>query len=200
MTTVLCQVASVCLTLRPCEPYSRQAPLSWDSAGKNTGMGCHALPQGIFPTQGSNLCLPHCGRTLYHRSQQGRSNMTATATRNGFAREVIAGSHTLGALPPPAHIPELTQPSGSRQSQSRDSAPFSTLPEKKAREGGRISRSKALKKKKTKKACGAARRAPTPVPGKARPGRGPGPLTLELHRGSCSRAPTGRAPGAASPF
>ena len=29
----------------------------WDSPGKNTGVGCHALLQGIFPTQGSNLCL-----------------------------------------------------------------------------------------------------------------------------------------------
>ena len=26
-----------------------------DSPGKNTGVGCHALPQGIFPTRGSNL-------------------------------------------------------------------------------------------------------------------------------------------------
>ena len=25
--------------------------------GKNTGVGCHILLQGIFPTQGSNLCL-----------------------------------------------------------------------------------------------------------------------------------------------
>ena len=29
----------------------------WDSLGKNTGVGCHALLQGIFPTQGSNACL-----------------------------------------------------------------------------------------------------------------------------------------------
>ena len=28
----------------------------WDSVGKNTGVGCHAL-QGLFPTQGSNSCL-----------------------------------------------------------------------------------------------------------------------------------------------
>ena len=28
-----------------------------DSPGKNTGVGCHALIQGIFPTQGSNLHL-----------------------------------------------------------------------------------------------------------------------------------------------
>ena len=26
----------------------------WDSPGKNTGVDCHALLQGIFPTQGSN--------------------------------------------------------------------------------------------------------------------------------------------------
>ena len=29
----------------------------WDSPGKNTGVGCHALFRGIFPTQGSNRCL-----------------------------------------------------------------------------------------------------------------------------------------------
>ena len=29
-------------------------------------MGCHFLLQGIFPTQGSNLGLPHCRQTLYH--------------------------------------------------------------------------------------------------------------------------------------
>ena len=28
-----------------------------DSPGKNTGVGCHALLQGIFHTQESNLCL-----------------------------------------------------------------------------------------------------------------------------------------------
>ena len=31
-----------------------QAPLSWDSPGKNTGVGWLALLQEIFPTQGSN--------------------------------------------------------------------------------------------------------------------------------------------------
>ena len=29
----------------------------WDSPGKNTEVGCHALLQGIFPTQGSNPSL-----------------------------------------------------------------------------------------------------------------------------------------------
>ena len=31
----------------------------WDFPGKNTGVGCHLLLQGIFLTQGSNLCLLH---------------------------------------------------------------------------------------------------------------------------------------------
>ena len=30
-----------------------------DSPGKSTGVGCHALLQGIFPTQGMNLHLLH---------------------------------------------------------------------------------------------------------------------------------------------
>ena len=41
----------------------------WDSPGKNTGVSCHALLQGIFPTQGSNLGLLqflHCRQILYH--------------------------------------------------------------------------------------------------------------------------------------
>ena len=42
-----------------------------DSPGNNTGVGCHALLQGIFPTQGSNPGLPHCRRILYHLSHQG---------------------------------------------------------------------------------------------------------------------------------
>ena len=41
---------------------ARQAPLYGDSPDKNTGVGCHALLQGIFLTQGLNshlLCLLH---------------------------------------------------------------------------------------------------------------------------------------------
>ena len=37
---------------------------SWDSPGKNTGVGCHFLLQGIFPTQRSNPSLLHCRQTL----------------------------------------------------------------------------------------------------------------------------------------
>ena len=52
-----------CLTL--CNPMDCSPPGSsvhGDSPDKNTGVGCHALLQGIFPTQGSNpylFCLLH---------------------------------------------------------------------------------------------------------------------------------------------
>jgi len=38
---------------------ARQAPLPWDSPGKNSWIGCCFLLQGIFPTQGSNPRLLH---------------------------------------------------------------------------------------------------------------------------------------------
>ena len=62
----------VCVCVRPARTLSRfsrvqlfailrttarQAPLTWDSPGKNAGVGCHSLLQGIFLTQGSS-CIP----------------------------------------------------------------------------------------------------------------------------------------------
>ena len=41
------------------------------SPGKNTGVGCLALLQGIFPTQGLNPGFLHCRQILYLLSQQG---------------------------------------------------------------------------------------------------------------------------------
>ena len=63
----------VCVCARACTPscFSRvgllatlqtvaqQAHLSGDSPGKNTGVGCCALFQGVFPTQGLNPGLLH---------------------------------------------------------------------------------------------------------------------------------------------
>ena len=37
----------------------------------NTGLDCHSLLQGIFPTQGSNPDLPHCRQILYQLSHEG---------------------------------------------------------------------------------------------------------------------------------
>ena len=69
---VLCLVAQSYLTL--CDSMDCIPPDSsvhGDSPGKNTGVGCHALLQGIFPTQGSNPGLPHFRQILYQLSHQG---------------------------------------------------------------------------------------------------------------------------------
>ena len=61
----------------------------WDSLGKNTAVGCHALLQGIFLTQGSNLhlsCLLHCqagclpGKPLYWDALGQTTNWIGTQT------------------------------------------------------------------------------------------------------------------------
>ena len=41
-------------SLQPYELSLSRLLCPWDSPGKNTGDGCHALLQGIFPTQRSN--------------------------------------------------------------------------------------------------------------------------------------------------
>ena len=43
----------------------------WNSVGKNTGVGCHSLLPGIFPTQGLNRGLLHCRQILYQLSYKG---------------------------------------------------------------------------------------------------------------------------------
>ena len=42
-----------------------------DSIGKNTGVGCHFLLQGIFPNQEPNPGLLHCRQILYQLSYEG---------------------------------------------------------------------------------------------------------------------------------
>ena len=63
---VQCQSCPTLCNPKDCSPPGSSA--HGDSPGKNTEVGCHALLQGIFPTQGSNLGLPHSRQTLYHLS------------------------------------------------------------------------------------------------------------------------------------
>ena len=70
--TVLCLVTQSRLTLS--DPMDCSLPGSsvhGDSPGKNTGVGCYALLQGIFPIHGSNPDLPYCRRILYCLSHKG---------------------------------------------------------------------------------------------------------------------------------
>ena len=54
----LCLVTQLCPTL--CDPVDCSplgSSVHGDSPGKNTGVGCHALLQGLFLTQGLTLAL-----------------------------------------------------------------------------------------------------------------------------------------------
>ena len=58
-------------SLRPYGLQPTRLLCPWDSPGKNTGVHCHALLQGIFPTQGLNLhllCLLHWQAGLFTTS------------------------------------------------------------------------------------------------------------------------------------
>ena len=60
--TLVCICANAlqsCSTLRPSELPPARSLCPWDSPGKNTGVDCYALLQGIILTQGSNLGLLH---------------------------------------------------------------------------------------------------------------------------------------------
>ena len=70
----MCLVASFASdSLEPQRVYysSPGSSVHGDSPGKNTGVGCHTLLQGIFPTQGLNPGLLYCRSLLYHLSHQG---------------------------------------------------------------------------------------------------------------------------------
>ena len=65
----------------------------WASPGKNTGMGCHFLLQGIFLTQELNPGLPHCRQTLYHLSHQGSLKRTRKDKgKNGGSERLLFGA------------------------------------------------------------------------------------------------------------
>ena len=62
---VSCSVVSDSLRPQGLQPPRLFYP--WNSPGKNTGVGNHFLPQGIFPTHGLKPGLL-CRRILYHLS------------------------------------------------------------------------------------------------------------------------------------
>ena len=69
-------VTQSCLTL--CYPMDCSPPGSSVHEifpGKDTGVGCHFLLQGIFPTQGSNPGLLHCRQILYRVSYKLRFSL-----------------------------------------------------------------------------------------------------------------------------
>ena len=80
---------------------ARQAPLSIDCPSKNTGVGCHALLQGIFLTQRSNPCLLY----LLHW-QVGSLSLTPPENSNYFFYQERKIN-----VPPPGPLPFSSPPS-----------------------------------------------------------------------------------------
>ena len=78
----------------------------WDSPGKNTGVGCHLLLQGVFMTQGSNLCLlrwqvnslplNHLGKTIISYYYKTSSNIRISS-RNFCSRSPSPNTFLFGA-------------------------------------------------------------------------------------------------------
>jgi len=54
-----CCCSATQLNTIPCGLQPARLLCPWGSPGKNTGVDCHFLRQGIFPTQGSDLCPLH---------------------------------------------------------------------------------------------------------------------------------------------
>ena len=69
---VLCWLTQSCPILwDPIDCSLPGSSVRGDSQGKNPGVGCHALLQGIFPTQGSNPGLLNYRQILYCLSHPG---------------------------------------------------------------------------------------------------------------------------------
>jgi len=68
-------------SLRPHGQWPSRLLCSWDFKGKNNGVGFHALPQGIFLTQGWNTCLLH----LLHWQMGSLQLVPPGKTDNGIA-------------------------------------------------------------------------------------------------------------------
>ena len=66
---VTCSVVSNSLRPHGLKPTRLLCP--WDFPGKNPGVGCHSLLQGIFPTQGLNPGVLDCRQILYCLRHQG---------------------------------------------------------------------------------------------------------------------------------
>ena len=93
-----------CLTLRCYGLQHARLLCPRDSPGKNTGVGCHFLLQGIFLIQESNPCLQHCRQILYRLSvlQSGAFHWGAFPTREKL--KPSKGSGACGTESPPLTV------------------------------------------------------------------------------------------------
>ena len=80
----------------PWTPGPARLLCPWDSPGKNTGVGCHFLLQGVFLRQGLNLVLLHYRQILY--------SLTQIFHRQQFFIELYTNSPFLFLLGDKTHV------------------------------------------------------------------------------------------------
>ena len=80
---LLCSRSVVPDSLQPqgLQPTSLLCP--WESPGKNTGVGCHLLLQGVFLTQGSNpsLLSPVLAGSFFTSEPPGKPRQSQMSSR-----------------------------------------------------------------------------------------------------------------------
>ena len=84
-----CLVPTSCPTLFNSMYYRLLGLCPWDSPGKNTGVGCHFLLQGIFPTQRLNLSV------LYWQTDYLPLIITAHQIKTQFSPEPVPPTGSL---------------------------------------------------------------------------------------------------------
>ena len=73
----------------------------WNSPGKNTGVGCHALLQGIFLSQGSNLhASPATAGGFYSTEPPGKSLLCENTAKSQTSMNQEVGPFPLNLLVP----------------------------------------------------------------------------------------------------
>ena len=124
-------VTKSCPTLVTPWTVAHQAPLSRDFPGKDTGVGCHFLFQGILLTQGSNLSLLYCRQILYCWATweaPGKRTVNTWESSPGFMRSFIAKGLT---MPGKALLAPIDRGKGLiyvRVPRPSDCLPFTPLP------------------------------------------------------------------------
>ena len=104
----------------------------WNSPGHSTGAGSLSLLQGIFPTQRSNLGLPHCRWILYQLSHQGVPRILEWvaypfSNRSSWPRNQTEVSCIVGRFFTHWTIREATRESGQESIHSRGVTEWSLM-------------------------------------------------------------------------
>ena len=106
-----CQVPPVVSSsARPHGQLPTRLLCPWDSPGKNTGVGCHALLQGIFLTQGSNAgCLHWQADCLPLSHQASPPGLVGVISEVKVAQSCLTLCDPRDCSPPGSSVHEISQ-------------------------------------------------------------------------------------------